>query len=123
MLFFGFECKRLFWCLQYDPNSLCAFKEQSFGLLKRYNFSLVHSWHVFETGLKDLPLSMIFHFIMYLIPPSLSFQMYLLSSVSVLYDLRLKDFVWLLNLCLKGGAVRPMYVSVCCVFVSITVAW
>ena len=54
------------------------------------------------------------------------FQMWVLKVVSVPYFSLLKDFRWFAYLFLKGGADRPTYFSILCVFsfvVSITVAW
>ena len=53
-------------------------------------------------------------------------QMWVLKVGSVPYFSFLKDFRWFAYLFLKGGADRPTYFSILCVFsvvISVTVAW
>ena len=86
-------------------------------------FSARHRWHFLLMFVYALHFFKIFHEMSYCTLSPVSFQMYLLSSVSVLKSGFLNDLLCIYSLVLNGFFVAPMYVSVLLLSCLVTVAW
>ena len=94
---------------QWPVISSLLFNEARFGLKSMYHFSWVHKPHTPVIGENGWALDKIFHLISYSDPSSFNCQIFLLSFVSLLYFLWLKDLVWFRYLSLNEVAI-PTYV-------------
>ena len=108
-------------CLQVDMSSLRLFKVAMCGLHIIKNFYEMHKLHRFVRVVYALAFAGIFHVIVKSFFFSFNCHRYLLSSVSFFLFSCLNDIWWFLHLVLNSVAVRPIYVSVFSLVV--TLAW
>ena len=123
LLYLTFSNNSLSLCLHVLYNSVRLLRVAPSGEnIIRY-FSFKHSWQVFLTGLKTLPLAKIFQDISYGTPSAFNSQICLLRVVELCWLGVLKSYMCWLYLFLKVPPVSPVYVSSVCVSVLTTVAW
>ena len=102
-------------------SSLRLFKVATCGLDIIKNFSEMHKLHRLVRVVYALAFARIFHVIVKSFFFSFKCHRYLLSSVSFFLFSCLNDICWFLHLVLNSVAVRPIYVSVFSLVV--TLAW
>ena len=98
-------------CLQQDANSFLLFNVAKCGLKIMKYFSLVHNWHVPETGENGGALLTNFHVIVYVFWSFFNFHMCWLKVVEFLCFSCLNEDLCPPHLVLNVVAVSPMYVS------------
>ncbi len=110
-------------CRHLLANSFLLLSVDISGLQMMYSFSLRHRLHLLLAGEYGLPLSIIFHAIVYSVPLSFSDQMWWLRVVAFLWRLLLKLLLCALYRVLNVLLVSPMYVSLLLLSCLVTVAW
>ena len=93
------------------------------GLQIMKKFSVRHRLHNFVLVEYVFAWVIIFHVIVWLMPLSFSFQMYLLNAVALRSPMLLKLCLWFVNLFLNVPSVSPMYVDSSSLSALFTVAW